>query len=330
MKKVVLFLVLLLFPIFVYADEYEIKDIDLKITIDDEEWLVFTRDNVKNNEKLLELGADPNELYNLFITTDMYLDAIKGYDNSEFYEFYVSSFETSYDINNLTNYPDEKINNELKKDALNELKSSDPNVEINLVTINNLKYLEITMYYSDSEQYGVRYYTIINGRSYDYELLKDTKITYEDKDMTKRIIATSSVKIDPLYEKENDNNQKEIEKYNENNKKDVKDSLIRIAIYVFVGFVIVVIIKLSKNSKNSNQITNNFNNMNGYNNYSNNGYNYPGTNNYTNYNNGINNYGNNIPNNINNNPTNSVINNNDNSVNNMQNNTNNYNNNNQQ
>ena len=57
MKKILLVMVLLvLFPLNVFATTFELDDIDMDITFDENVWYVFTPDNILNNPELDELG----------------------------------------------------------------------------------------------------------------------------------------------------------------------------------------------------------------------------------------------------------------------------------
>ena len=57
MKKgiIIMFVSLLVLPISVFSASYEIKDQNVTIELDDN-WVVFTRDNISGNEKLAEMG----------------------------------------------------------------------------------------------------------------------------------------------------------------------------------------------------------------------------------------------------------------------------------
>ena len=56
MKKVLLFVFLMLIPTLGYATTFELKNTDMDITIDESEWYVFTPDNILDNPELEELG----------------------------------------------------------------------------------------------------------------------------------------------------------------------------------------------------------------------------------------------------------------------------------
>ena len=103
MKKILFALLIFMMPIFVFAKEYSIKDINLKMEIDDNYWNVFTRDNYKDNELLKSLGVTNEYMENYFTQNNAYVDALpKNYG----LDLVVNTSTDGVNINNLHNYPD--------------------------------------------------------------------------------------------------------------------------------------------------------------------------------------------------------------------------------
>ena len=50
----VIFCLMVLMPISVFAETYHLGGTDMSIRVDDSAWYVFTRDNIKNNSELDE------------------------------------------------------------------------------------------------------------------------------------------------------------------------------------------------------------------------------------------------------------------------------------
>ena len=110
MKKVLLFVLLMLVPIVGDATTFELKNIDMNITIDESEWYVFTPDNILDNPELEDLGLTYEYMYESFQNNQAYLDAVLFfYDSEDYIELFVRRVALE-DIRNLTNYDDAFIN----------------------------------------------------------------------------------------------------------------------------------------------------------------------------------------------------------------------------
>ena len=99
---------LLILPMTVSAGNYTVSGTDLTIKIDDDYWCVFTRDNLKNNPELDELGVSYNDVYTNMMNNKIYIDAILYYESGSYIELFVR--KTNIDkIVNLSNYDDDKV-----------------------------------------------------------------------------------------------------------------------------------------------------------------------------------------------------------------------------
>lgn len=226
MKKVLLFLVLLLFPIFVYAKEYEVKDIDLKISFDDD-WYVFTRDNIKDNELLDDFNVTYEYIDDIFKTNSIYVDAMPKDISIEFFVMVVPT----PGMNNLSNYPDGLLEKDFKKELEMQLKNKFKDISIKFTTINGIKYAEASFYDPNAQAYLYKYYTVINAKGYNFQIQSDKKITESEKQILRKIVESSNVKVNILYKNESKEVQEEIKKYeNKNNGR-----MIRIIVYIVVG-----------------------------------------------------------------------------------------------
>ena len=82
MKKILFCLILLLFPFYVSAKEYSVKDLKLKMDFDDN-WYVFTKDNLDDNEDIEKLGLSKEYVKSSF-KNGIFLDALLKDKSLEF------------------------------------------------------------------------------------------------------------------------------------------------------------------------------------------------------------------------------------------------------
>lgn len=170
MKRIMVFWLVLLLPIFVFASEYEIKDIDIKLDID-ETFIVLTRDNIENNEYLKNLNVTEEYMKNIMESNNIYLDIIK---NDLSYEILVVVPKTKPLFNDLREATDEELSN-LKNTIIKQTGDNLP-----IVYKNNYPFILVN--YHDKNGYNnINYYTVINSRGYNIQLQKKTEITDEDK-----------------------------------------------------------------------------------------------------------------------------------------------------
>ena len=82
--------VIFVLPTSVYGTEKNVAETDMSISIDEEYWYVFTRDNLLNNPELWEVGITYNDIKTEFDEKNLYLYAISYYSDAERYiEIYV-------------------------------------------------------------------------------------------------------------------------------------------------------------------------------------------------------------------------------------------------
>ena len=194
MKKIILLLLLVLFPVSLYAKTYDA--LDSTISIDETKWSVFTRDNILNNEELEELGITYEYMNSLFTSKDMYLDAAlfdeENGDNTV--ELFIIAKSTDVK-NNFHKFTDAEVK-EFENELVKTVSSNDHNIYSN----NNYKYVYI--YYSDSGLNICDYYTVINGRVYTIKFQKVNEFNESDKAMIKDMVDSITFKLDQKYEVE--------------------------------------------------------------------------------------------------------------------------------
>lgn len=105
----VVFVVVALLSITAYAETYHLSGTDMSISVDDAVWYVFTRDNIKNNAELEELGVTYDEMYDILYNNEAYMDAILYYENGEWVEFFVRKRALDTGVANLSNYENSEV-----------------------------------------------------------------------------------------------------------------------------------------------------------------------------------------------------------------------------
>ena len=189
MKKLMAFLFITLFPIFIFAKELEITDLNIKLEVNDN-YITLTRDNLIDNRDLDKLGITTENMEQLMINNNIYFDIIKS-DIS--YEIIVVVPKTNVSIKNLTNEDDLFLDN-LRKELVKQT-----DAEISNIYKNNYNFVMVDYYDKDTGYYIVNYYTVVNSRGYNFQLQKKSKITDSDKNELKEII--DSVKFKVIEEK---------------------------------------------------------------------------------------------------------------------------------
>ena len=96
-------------PVSVYAETYSLGGTDMSIDVDDSLWYVFTRDNIKDNSELKELGISYNSMYDILYTNEAYMDALLLYEDGGFVELFVRKKTLEKGIVNLSNYEDAEV-----------------------------------------------------------------------------------------------------------------------------------------------------------------------------------------------------------------------------
>ena len=97
-----------LFPVTASAKTYTLSDTDMQISIDDTYWYVFTRDNIKDNPELGEIGVSYDTMYSFLYDNMAYVDAILYYENGDYLEMFVLKKAVDTGVVNLSNYKKEE------------------------------------------------------------------------------------------------------------------------------------------------------------------------------------------------------------------------------
>lgn len=200
MKKIgyvfLLFMVMML-PVLAKAEMYVVPETDVSITIDESQWYVFTRGNIKDNKELADLGISYDYMNNLFTSNNIYLDAalFDETDDKNNLELFIRVLPLTDEVGNLHTYSEKQI--KVFGDGL--LNSGKFNMTSYKIYGNKYKYIEFE--YTDLGYNVYQFYTIINGKGYNFTIQKTKEFTEEDKTLVKSIIDTVTFKIDNHYER---------------------------------------------------------------------------------------------------------------------------------
>ena len=195
MKKLLLVLVLLILPVIVNATSYKAEDLTIDISDD---WMVFTRDNLENNENLAKLGVSEATLKAQMNTYGMYVDAISTFDSVNYVEMFIFVKDTKEETMNLHKYKD--------ADALKvgeELYSNYKSTRLDLYKTKRLTYIvcEYTDKVNGNTLYLIDYYTVINGKGYTIKVQSPGSFDDNAKKNIEKMIISASFKLNKHYEK---------------------------------------------------------------------------------------------------------------------------------
>jgi len=199
MKKFLLFIIslLVIIPLTVSAKEYQLND-DITISIDDSIWYVFTRDNLKDNPELDELGITYDYMNNLFNNNYMYMDAIVFYTDSDEYMELILRIKENSAVKNFTNYEKDDLMDFAKEIAK---KTNSTNYDI---YENNYKFLYSNYFDSTLNYYIDEYYSIVNGIGYTITVQKEQEFDFNERQAIRNIVDTIKFNIDESLKEDDD------------------------------------------------------------------------------------------------------------------------------
>ena len=175
-----------LLPITTYAETYNLGGTDMSISVDDTTWYVFTRDNIKNNSELEELGITYDAMRDILHKNEAYMDAILYYENGEYTELFVRKRALDTGIANLSNYKDSEVL-ELAKELAKKQGA-------NTYSVYENQYKFARLEYTDSGYYLCEFYTVVNKDNYTFTFQSTSQFTDEEYAEIENIV--DSVKFD--------------------------------------------------------------------------------------------------------------------------------------
>ena len=177
-----------LLPITTYAETYYLGGTDLSISVNDTMWYVFTRDNIKNNSELEELGITYEAMYEILYNNEAYMDAILYYENGEYTELFVRKRALDTGIANLSNYKDSEVL-ELAKELAKKQGANTYSVYENQYKFAKLEYVDSNLGY-----YICEFVTCVNKDNYTFTFQSTSQFTDEEYAEIENIV--DSVKFD--------------------------------------------------------------------------------------------------------------------------------------
>ena len=177
-----------LLPIITYAETYNLGGTDMSISVDDTVWYVFTRDNIKNNSELEELGITYEAMYEILHNNEAYMDAILYYENGEYTELFVRKRALDTGIANLSNYKDSEVL-ELAKELAKKQGANTYSVYENQYKFAKLEYVDSNLGY-----YICEFVTCVNKDNYTFTFQSTSQFSDEEYAEIESIV--DSVKFD--------------------------------------------------------------------------------------------------------------------------------------
>ncbi len=190
MKKLVLLLIILLFPIFVNAKEYKVDD--MTIRFDEKSWTVLEREKLNESQYLKDLeynSKDIEELKRMMVNRDLDLQAILN--SIGVVNIYCKPTDGEQTSN--LNYQTEEMINSFIKNIQKQTNTPSVKEEI----INGYKYLVYE--FSSDEGNAINYFTYMNGKGFTIQFLKEDDLNDSDRTIIKEIVKTISFKKDWRY-----------------------------------------------------------------------------------------------------------------------------------
>lgn len=177
MKKVLLIITLfLLLPTITLAKTYELKNSEIIISFDDENWTVATREDVRNSSLVKKYNMNYKDIESLLEKNSAYAYAINNDNVKKILEFFVVSPEMSF------GYDDNQIN------EFGEILVEETGADSYTIYENDYKYIKIEYYDFNSKVYLLDYHTIVNSNYYVFKAQKNSEFNEEEKQQIKEII----------------------------------------------------------------------------------------------------------------------------------------------
>ena len=134
---------------------YDLNGTDMSVFVDDTVWYVFTRDNIKDNPELEELGISYDQMHSILYDNYVYMDAFVIYENGGFVELFIRKKALDTEVVNLANYSNEQVL------ELAELLAEKQGAEVYSVYENQYKFVKLEYVDSNYGYYVCEFATII-------------------------------------------------------------------------------------------------------------------------------------------------------------------------
>ena len=196
-RSICLFLSLILclaalFPVTGSAEEYPLGHTDIRLSVDDTAWYVFTRENIENNPELEELGISYQVVYDLLYDNQAYLYAIVFQESGRYMELFVRKKTLDSGMGNLSNYKDQEVLDLAKRVAARNTDDADCSVYKNQYKFAKLEYLD-----PNYHSYICEFITVVNTDNYTLTFQSLSQFTAADHREIQQIVDSIHFDVDP-------------------------------------------------------------------------------------------------------------------------------------
>jgi len=189
----------LLIPMTAYAETYYMSDTDMRISIDDSLWYVFTRDNIKDNPELEEVGISYDNMCDILYNNQAYMNAAVFYEDGEFLELFIRKKTLDSGIANLSNYDNDRIMEMAKELADRQ------NAEDYCVYENQYKFIKMEYFDANFSYYVCEYITVVNRDNYTLTFQSEKPFDQWEYEEIGQIVDSIHFDVDPsIKEKKTD------------------------------------------------------------------------------------------------------------------------------
>lgn len=190
MKKILIFLfALFLFPIGVFAIEYSVSDIPVKIDIPDS-FDVFTIDNYQGSSLLEKYGITEEYMKYTFTENSAYIDAYNASKNIEFILSVTSS------IGDFRNNSTSQLE-DYKDDYLSQIEEKKwKTISSSIQKINNISFIVVE--YIVDGMYVLDYVTLLSNKVYTFKFQSVHSFEEENREEFKNIMNTVSIDVEEV------------------------------------------------------------------------------------------------------------------------------------
>lgn len=241
MKKLIniLLTIIFLLPLTIFAKELNIKDIELNITLSDEDWYIFTKENINNynQTELEEKGFNYDILNEQISHENIHLLAALFYEDNSYIQYTIKRMDIGL-LSLMDNMNEKDI-----KEIYSSLIEKDSGNSAKILNVesyeSNNNYIVIN--YRLKEAYTKAYFTIVNESLYIIDIVKNKE--FNDVELEKIKNTIDSIKY-------NEPKNIVMEKAKQTILKIIKkENLIKIGVGVGIIIILIITIIIIKNKK---------------------------------------------------------------------------------
>lgn len=152
--------VIALAPIKAQAATFNLENTDMSIYMDEEMWYVFTRENIKDNPELSELGITYDKINTFFQENNAYMYAMLIYKDGQYLEMFVQKQKTNTGIVNLTTLPEAELVEFAQKCT------EQRNISTYYICNTDYKYVNLEYQDTKTQKYIWEFVTVVNQDEY--------------------------------------------------------------------------------------------------------------------------------------------------------------------